>query len=329
MWALAAHVAGQSGNTEEAVRLAERAEEHARKHGWPLVQGDALVARARALIKRAHPDQAQTACREALALFRAAKNEEGVGAALHWLGVAFVERGDAREARRIQLEALEIAERRRDRRAQAEAHYEIGLAQKQLGEHDEAQRHLRAALEDNQASGRALGTANSLLSLGEHGRLLGDLASAEDYYRRGLVIYERIGSPNSAIARLNLGLALLAKERWVEARRTLEDARAVLERSGWRSMLACAHVEIATAASGTGDWGVRDEHFDKARALLAEGIVADPDLGWAANLAGKLARRAGHTARAREAFTLARDQWVALAREDARDEAERELAALG
>lgn len=329
MWALAAHVAGQSGSADEAVRQAERAEQGASAHGWPVVRADALVAHARALIKLARPDQAEAAAREALELFRAAGDDGSARKALHWLGISFVERGVPSEARRIHLEALALAERLGDGCEQAEAHYEIGLTERQLGELDTAEMHLRSALELYEAARHPFGIANAYVGLGEYSRQLGDMAAAEDYYRRALVIYDRVGSPNAAIARLNLGLALLARERWVEARRTLDEARGALERSGWRALLACAHVEIATAASAVGDWGARDDHFAKARALLAEGIVADPDLGWAAALAGKLAERAGHRDRAREAWSLAREQWLALGRSDAIAEADAALAKLG
>ncbi len=107
----------------------------------------------------------------------------------------------------------------------------------------------------------------------------------------------------------------------------LAAARAPLERMGWRSMLACAHVEMGAACAGLGDWSARDEHFAKARAAVGTGHVADPDLGWAASLAGDLASSAGHSARACEAWELARAQWSALGRATELRTIEEKLAA--
>lgn len=328
MYSLAAHVVGLSGTADEAARAAERAERAATRHGWPLVRAEALVAHGRALVKLARPDQAETLCREALETFRAAGQEAGAGEALHWLGIACVEHGRAQDGLRIQRQALELAERRGDRRAEADALYELAIAERHLSQGAPSHGHLRAALERNEAMGRSLATANTFVHLGEEARLGGELISAEQDYRRALVIYERIASPNAGIARLNLGLALLAREQWSAARRILEQARAELERGAWRAMLACAHVELSAACAGAGDWPAQAEHFARALGLLADAIVADADLAWAAGLTARLARGAGHVQGARAAFALARDQWASLGRVAERDGAERELAAL-
>jgi tetratricopeptide (TPR) repeat protein len=323
VWTLAAvHADG----TDETHALAERVIVAAERHGWTKVVAEARLAQARALVKQAQPDRAEALCRAALATYEALGDQKGAWLALHWQGIAEIERGDAEASRRVHERALRTAQAIGDDRTLADSHYELGLALRP--QPDQGRPHLEACLAINERMGRGLGTANALLGLGELDRDAGAFHESEDKYRRALAIYERIGSSNGLIARLNLGLAMLAQGRWADARRTLEAARAPLERAGWTSMLACAHVEIGAACIGMGDWAGRDEHFSRAQALLAEGRVADLDLGWAATLAGDLAARAGEPARAREAWELARHQWSALGRSADVDAVDGKLAGL-
>ncbi len=315
--------ARQTEGTDATLASCEKIIDAARRYAWAKIHADALVAKARAFIKLARPEEAGAICDEARAIY----DSIGVSAwpAVHWQGVAAIERGDIESGRAFHEHALAIAEPLGDEPSLADSHYEVGLS---LRPSPAGRPHLEKALAIDRKLGRGLGTANALLGLGELERDAGDFASAESYYREALKAYERLGSPNAPIARLNMGLALLAQSRWEEALRMLSAGRAQLERMGWRSMLACAHVEMAAACAGLEDWRERDGHFAKARAAIGTGKVADPDLGWAASLAGNLAAHAGDAARAREAWELARTQWTALGRARELENVEAKLASL-
>ncbi|MFL6236569.1 MAG: hypothetical protein ACJ76N_25795 [Thermoanaerobaculia bacterium] len=70
------------------------------------------------------------------------------------------------------------------------------------------------------------------------------------------------------------------------------------------SLLACA--------AQVRDWPAWDDHLALGRPALRQSGLLDPDVAWCAELAGRLTEWAGETARAREVYELALEQYRGL-----------------
>jgi tetratricopeptide (TPR) repeat protein len=167
--------------------------------------------------------------------------------------------------------------------------------------------------------GNRYGVARSLNGMGDVARLQGDLALAAGHYRRALAILDGLRSADGTFPRLNLALIDLSEQRFSAAEGNLEEIRESLERLGWGGLLSCVHVCLLSCASQARDWGMWDDQLDRAAAALRTSGLVDPDLAWAAELAGRLTEWGGQSARAREVYEIALTQWRGL--EDARGSA--------
>lgn len=78
-------------------------------------------------------------------------------------------------------------------------------------------------------------------------------------------------------------------------------------------VLAIALATLVPVDAARGAWGAFDAHLTRAKALLATTDLADPDVAEALEEASRLCVETERQARTR---ALARDQWVALGRED-------------
>ena len=227
--------------------------------------------------------------------------------ALRALGQVAVERGDLAQGETLLRRALERHEQIGYRKGMGSALRSLGTIAKRNGRLNEALTLYRKARKIVDAIGNTLGVAVCLNGEAEVARLQGDLEAAEAGYRRALRLHSALGSGAGVFIYLNLGLVLLSRNRRPEARDALEVAREVLEKAGRRGLLGSVHVQLC--ACSTGEWGAWDHHFERARRLLAESEMVDPDTAWAAQLAGDLARSTGERERARQAYELALAQW--------------------
>jgi len=160
--------------------------------------------------------------------------------------------------------------------------------------------------------GNRYGVARSLNGIGDVARLQGDLALAAGHYRRALAILDGLRSADGIFPRLNLALIDLAEQRFTAAEGTLGEAREQLERLGWGGLLSCVHVCLLACVSQARDWAAWDGHLDLGAAALRTSGLVDPDVAWAAELAGRLTEWAGQSARAREVYEIALAQWRGL-----------------
>lgn len=315
------------GRGDEAFRWACEAEAAARDAGLEAMLAKSLLAQGRVQQRRGMLAHARAECEEALAICERLDDRQGQAQALHWLGIVAIEQGDRHAATELQERALARFEALGDAVHTAHAHYELGVVHRHQGDRARARALAEKALDWYERAGMRNGAANAMVSLGELARDLGDFDEAERQYRRALAIYERTGSGNAMIAQLNLALALLGRRDWVGARALLEDAHAALERSGWWSLVACALVELLPCDAAGADWARWDDHRAQARDVMASVDFADPDLAWAAELAGDLAGEHGELERARDVFELALAQWRRLDRREPALRVEGKLAA--
>jgi tetratricopeptide (TPR) repeat protein len=164
--------------------------------------------------------------------------------------------------------------------------------------------------------------------LAEAARWQGKLERAEAGYRRALGIYENIGSRDDVITDVNLGLVLLTRERYDEARKVFIDGAKSCEEVGRLGFLGAVHTALLCCAAKAEDWDAYDDHYERASSLLSSTALVDADIAWPAQLAGDIAQESKQRERASKAYQLARQQYQALNDHERVSEIEAALATL-
>ena len=131
----------------------------------------------------------------------------------------------------------------------AQAFYNRGTACKELGDLDRAERDLKEAVRLNPSSPDAHNNLGSVMAS------RGDLEAGEAHFRQALEL-----KPAFIDARLNLATALLAEERYAEAR---SEAEAVLQRAD----VGEAHFILAVADESLNAYAAAEEHLRLALRL--------------------------------------------------------------
>jgi len=301
---------GDKGHVRAVARLA------ASSRGIPQLAGLAHLHRGLAVYQRGAVADAR------LELSRAAASAESAGDDDLMVRVGLergrlsLESGDLDGALR-RLEAVrQQAHKLRDIRAEATAGWLLGRVAKQSGDLAQARSAFVAALTAFERVGDRNGLSRCTNELGELARLEGDLDAAVLHYRDALERMEALGSDNTDIVRVNLGLVLIEQGRLADARPSLEEARTAFVKSGRRALLATTEIALLACEAGDGRWQAWDRRSKSAeRDLRTTGFV-DLDVALALERAANHALAAGQGHRARGALYLAEDQWRALDRPD-------------
>lgn len=272
-------------------------------------------------------ERARTLFSDAIAEMEQLDDAVGVAEGLRALGQVALLRGTLDQAYELLARALEAHVAIGNRMGQATSLRALGMISRRRGEMGLALDYYRDAERLFEAIGNPVGVAACVNGEAEVARRQGDLEKAETGYRRALRIHGAAGSTASVFLRLNLGLVLLARRHFLEAREILDIAREQLEKSGRFGLLGSVHVQLATCA--TGRWTDWDHHLDEASRLLSESEMVDPDTARTARLAGDLACAAGEIGRGRRAYALALEQWQGLKSTDGVADLETLLAGIG
>jgi tetratricopeptide (TPR) repeat protein len=264
---------------------------------------------------------------EAAQLAAAAGDQRELAKSRSRMGIVHLERGNLDEAARYlelaraDMEALGAAEEA------GNACHNLGMVCEQAGRHDEAVRWLERARGHFERCGARLGVAGCLNQLGEIARSRGDIERAEALYRAALALYEALGAANIVLGRINLGLVLVERGMYAEARAALEQSMRMCRAQNRRALLGGIHTSLLPCAAAVADWAGWDEHLASAERLLGETSFVHVDLANMARRGGELALGAGDRARARQAFRLALGQWTVLGREREMEDMQAALAA--
>ena len=174
------------------------------------------------------------------------------------------------------------------------------------GDYDAARRWIRAALavDDDAVTQGSRGMAHN--ELGELERKRGRLSEAAEQFALGAKLMERAGMASALVARLNLGVMACESGQHERARDTLVTALAGAERLQQPMLAAGAHIWLAAAAGGLGDWSSSDRHADAGWALLASRTSDQDDFALGFERAAADADAAGHADRAARARDRAR-----------------------
>jgi serine/threonine protein kinase/tetratricopeptide (TPR) repeat protein len=307
-WVLRARIHLHQGELAEAFRWSERAEAESGE-GWGGIHCEALRLQGDAARRRGDLDRAANLYERCIALL---DNRHGAAASLWGLADVARRQGRPEEARTLLDRSLLVY------RAIGDEH---GIADCALGQADLAcQRHDLVAAEGLYEQARArftvlgnrYGVARGMNGLGDVARMRGDLGAARLGYARALALLQELRSADAVFPRLNLALIHLAEARFPEARESLEESLEILERRGWGSLLAAAHLGLLACAAQACDPKAWDDHLEGSRAALRLSAAFDLDVATCAEQAGRLMARAGHDARAAEAYAIASAQWKGL-----------------
>jgi tetratricopeptide (TPR) repeat protein len=178
--------------------------------------------------------------------------------------------------------------------------------------------------------GDRMRVSENLHGLAEVLRFQGDLEGAEAGYREVIRANETLGDPGGgAIPRLNLGLCLLKRGDYQQARTVFRHVRTLWERSRKRGYLAVVRACLLPCAAATNNWRAFDDHLTQGRSLIERSQMVDLDIAYPLELGADLADAAGHADRARAAYAMARGQYAQLGQEDRVQAIDDALARLG
>ena len=303
-------LSGDKAHVRAVARLA------ASGRGAPQLVGLAHLHRGLSVYQRGAVADARMELSRAAAAAESAGSEELLLRVGLERGRLSLESGDLDGALR-RLEAVRLqANKLRDTRAEATAGWLVGRVSKQSGDLPMARSAFVAALSAFERVGDRNGLSRCTNELGELARLEGDLDAAVLHYRDALERMEALGSDNTDIVRVNLGLVLIEQGRLADARPSLEEARTAFVKSGRRALLATTEIALLSCDAGDGKWQSWDRRSKSAeRDLRTTGFV-DLDIALALERAAGHARAAGQGHRARGALYLAEEQWRALQRPD-------------
>jgi eukaryotic-like serine/threonine-protein kinase len=278
--------------------------------------GDCLHGLGRLYEQRGHYDRANDALEKARAAYEQADRGVDLAHCTNSLALVAQRTGDMDAAEQLQLAALEQFQTVGHRSGIANSLRGLGRIERFRGEYDEARRYTKQALVLFEELGDPFGQQSCINGMAEVDRYVGKLEEAERGYREALALAESIGAGEQGLMRINLALVVLQQGRYVEARPMLNDVITFFHDVGKRQLEGGAHISAMAAALGNDDIVAFKRHFRAGQILIDETGIADPDIAWPAELAGRLAQKAGLTAWARACFELAMFQYLELKMRD-------------
>jgi tetratricopeptide (TPR) repeat protein len=262
-----------AGDFSEGERLAASVVDAARKEGSELLQVEALLVRASALIDKGEPEEASASYETAFFL---AERLDAAGLALeaaaaNALTIAWYLREPTRG-----LEWLRHAEAAAERiDPTPKEHFAIenrtALVLDAAARHEEALAHHQEALRWLEGTDALPDLARTRMNLGMTLHELGRTREGIDELRAALDLYARAfgeAHPETAAARVNLAAHLPSPEGFDEATRLFTDARDALGDTDdvWPALRLALHVNWGVAAS-------RARQYDEAVLRLEEAIA--------------------------------------------------------
>ena len=310
---LRSHLLLLSGSPNQAQELAEKA----RQVGFATASVDLLLRATRLLgtiVKSSQPDLAERYLVAAIAASNVVEGPVELASARLTLGEVLIRTGRLEKA----VEQLDLAApvfREQGELSEfAKCLSARAYLERQEGDLVASRRWLEKAARAFEKAGNRRGLAGCLNDLGDLDRYGGRLERAEQRLRRARALYLAVGRP-TWVPEMNLGMVLIAQERYIEARALLEPLAQHLERKGRWGLLVPSGVGLIPALAGVQDWASFDEWMDKMDPILDRTGMVDEDLAWAAERAASLCQGAGKTKRAGRARALALRQWTALGRD--------------
>ena len=314
------------GRVDEAWEQLSNALLAAEENGWERVAAHAMHEKGQIRRIQGNADDSLQILEEATRRARALRDWQLVVECGRDLGRSLVSRGELEQAAAVFEEALMGATELSDQVRMAQCNMGLYLVAARRRDGAGATVYLKRAHELVDRAGARMASAWCETCFGELARAEGDLVRAEAAYRRAIELYRSIDSREVAYPEIDLGLILVERGQYREARRYLEGTLPVFQRQGRRVIVAGIQVALMCIAASEGSFGEWDERIAIARGLLAQTDCVESDLAATARLAGDLARGAGELSRARDAYELSLAQWRVLGQADEAEAVETAIA---
>jgi tetratricopeptide (TPR) repeat protein len=313
------------GKASAARALLDRGEAIAERTGQRGLLARILTIRARLAFEQGDAETSYKDGQRALAAFAGVDDPHGLADCLIGLGATCMWRWLLDEALGHYRAAYQLAYRTGDRLQQGATLRGMGNVRACVKDLAGSEELLVRAQAIFQEGGNRGPHALCLNDLGEVARHRGDLVRAEALYRQSLTLAEALAAPEASTPRFNLGLVLLEKGRFTEARRHFT---ALLATLGERTLdLVWTNLALAACAGAEADWDAWERLVAASEDGLAGGLV-DEDLARLATRAAELTRDAGEGARARRLYAMAAGLWDRLGQHERRDTCRRAHDAL-
>jgi tetratricopeptide (TPR) repeat protein len=149
-------------------------------------------------------EEARRLYNDSLEIKKQLGNQSGIAITLHELGRLAQNQGEIEEARRFYHDSLAIKKQLSDQSGIASSLHQLGVLAQDQGEIEEARRLYNDSLEIKKRIGNQSGIASSLHQLGRIAEIESKYAEAAQLFDQAFCIWERLKSPDAAIARRSL-----------------------------------------------------------------------------------------------------------------------------
>jgi serine/threonine protein kinase/tetratricopeptide (TPR) repeat protein len=288
----------------------------ARRHGWGAILPETLLLGGEVARARGIPSKALELYQQGRGMYERIGDDRGAAACALGTAALALQMGEVTRAARLLQQAQAALVRGGDERRHADCLRLRAEAARRSGQLDSAESLIAEALTLYARLGNRVGQGEATFTRAEIARSKGNYDEAVGGYRAALRTLEAAGSEDVGLVLTRLGHVLAEQDRLTDATNVLEAARQHAERQEDPVVLAIALATLVPVDAARGAWGAFDAHLARARTLLASTDLADPDVAEALEEASRLCVEPERLAKAR---ALARDQWLALGREDRAD----------
>ena len=324
-WYQRARFAMNTGRSEEARKLLERTEKHARDQGWERELGDTLRIKAQIARDDGNVQQCLDLVAEAEQCFQNSNHFLGRARCQTTKAQALVFLGNFSEARAAFRLARSIFKALDNPNDVLRSDAWITYTYIYEGEYRESRDRARQTLERARELGDKYTEGDAWNQLGECARFEREWGEARRYYQRSAEEYEQIGYRGVYIAKMNMAMVEIPAGHFKRARREFSEVEETIADVGLRSRLPHVYTGLLGAAAGLADWAEFDRLLVKIENSYAATEGVSKDTAWLAEHAARLTASRGANERARRVYTMARELWEHLGNDRRVEEIERIL----
>ncbi len=316
-WVYEARALNIEGRLVDGAALVERAIQAAEKHGWLFIA--ALAQRELGFARMAQGDTqgAIDAYHQAITLLEPFSANLEHADCLLGIGRAHAFRHELDAAETHLSAAIAIQRAIDDAFGLGRSLKMVANIHQKRNQHGAAIDCLEEAQDTFEQHGYRYDVAACLNDLGETWRDNAHFDEAAQCYSRSAEIFAQLGSASVAIPRFNLGLLLLTREAYAEAEAIFRQDLVRLEPMGPSLDLAWLYAGLLPCAAAAGAWRRFDAIIPVLTQILHNSGVVDDDISFCTERAGTIATNAGQPRRARQAWSIAREQFQRLGESDA------------